>query len=192
MKPLLIATHNAGKFQEFQAILAPIECIPAQSLKLTSPEEKGLSFIENAILKARAAATASQMPALADDSGLVVPALKGAPGIYSARYAGKDANDLNNIEKLLEQMQYLTGKDRNAYFYCALALVQYAEDPTPLIAIGQFHGLIHHTPEGFNGFGYDPIFYLKEYECTLATLPSETKNRISHRAKALIQLKKML
>lgn len=128
-------------------------------------------------------------PALADDSGLVVPALNGAPGIYSARYAGNQATDAENINLLLENMVHLTNEQREAWFYCAIALVQHAKDPTPIIATGICKGFIHDIPAGGGGFGYDPIFYLPEYQCTMAQLPAKLKNNISHRAQALKQLR---
>lgn len=188
MKKIVLATSNPGKIKELQALLAPIECIPQTSLGISDAIENGLSFIENALIKARHASFYANAPALADDSGLVVPSLDGAPGIYSARYAGIQATDTENINLLLEKMIHSTNEQREAWFYCAIALVQHAKDPTPIIATGICKGFIHDRPEGKGGFGYDPIFYLPEYQCTMAQLPATLKNNISHRAHALKQL----
>ncbi|HIG0326738.1 TPA: RdgB/HAM1 family non-canonical purine NTP pyrophosphatase [Legionella pneumophila] len=192
MKEIILATSNLGKIKEFEQLLAPTICIPQADLGISDAEETGLSFIENAILKARHASSLANKPALADDSGLVVPSLNGEPGIYSARYAGIKANDEDNIQLLLRKMADLSQEQRQAYFYCAIALIQHAKDPTPLITTGVFHGVISTKPSGTNGFGYDPIFYLNEYRCTAAELPAKIKNRISHRAKALNQLRALL
>ena len=189
MKDIILATSNPGKIKELQALLAPIHCIAQSSLGITDAEESGLSFIENAIIKARHASLLAGKPALADDSGLVIPALNGEPGIYSARYAGPQANDQNNISLLLKNMAHLSTEQRQGFFYCAIALVQHAKDPTPIIATGRFDGSITTTPSGDGGFGYDPIFYVVEYQCTAAQLPATIKNTISHRAKALAQLR---
>jgi XTP/dITP diphosphohydrolase len=182
MKEIILATSNLGKIKEFKQLLAPTICIPQADLGISDAEETGLSFIENAILKARHASSLANKPALADDSGLVVPSLNGEPGIYSARYAGIKANDEDNIQLLLRKMADLSQEQRQAYFYCAIAL----------ITTGVFHGVISTKPSGTNGFGYDPIFYLNEYRCTAAELPAKIKNRISHRAKALNQLRALL
>ena len=192
MKDIVLATSNSGKITELKAILSPIHCIPQANLNIKSIEETGLSFIENAILKARFTSRISKMPALADDSGLVVSALHGAPGIYSARFAGVGASDKDNIHHLLERLYKTPREERQAYFYCALALIQHEDDATPLIATGKLMGEISLEPQGTNGFGYDPIFYLKQYDCTLATLTETIKNTISHRALALNQLKQQL
>ena len=192
MKKIILATSNPGKIRELNELLAPIHCISQTTLNIADAEENGLSFIENALIKARHASLHAQKPALADDSGLVVPALNGAPGIYSARYSGAHATDKDNIDLLLKNMISLQGKDREAYFYCALVLVQHAQDPTPLIATGIFKGIIHPEPLGEAGFGYDPVFYIDEYQCTAAQLPAKLKNNISHRAKALSQLRELI
>ena len=189
MKEIILATSNAGKIKELQSLLAPVHCIGQNTLGISSAEENGLSFIENALIKARHASLMSGKPALADDSGLVVPSLNGAPGIYSARYAGVDATDEDNIKLLLANMAHLLSEQRQAYFYCAIALVQHATDPTPIIATGRFLGSISTGAAGEGGFGYDPIFYVKEYQCTAAQLPANIKNTISHRAQALNQLR---
>lgn len=192
MKEIILATSNPGKIKELEQLLTPIECISQTALGISNAEETGLSFIENAIIKARHVSTLANKPALADDSGLVVPALNGEPGIYSARYAGIKANDEDNIQQLLRNMSGLPHEQRAAYFYCAIALIQHAKDPTPLIATGVFHGVISMKSSGANGFGYDPVFYINEYQCTAAELPAKIKNRISHRAKALGQLRAIL
>lgn len=192
MNELILATSNAGKIKELAAILAPIHCIAQSDLGIESVDETGLSFIENALLKARFASHRANKPALADDSGLVVPALNGEPGIYSARFAGLNVTDTDNIQLLLHKMKSLVGEQREAYFYCAITLVRFANDPTPLVATGVFKGFITQTLQGEGGFGYDPVFYVPQFECTAAELPSTIKNQISHRAKALEQLRTLL
>lgn len=192
MNKLILATSNKGKIKELSELLAPIQCITQSSLGIISTEENGLSFIENALIKARHASLCAGLPALADDSGIVVPALNGEPGIYSARYAGEDSSDEENIHLLLERMSHLQAEQRDAYFYCAIAVVTHAKDPTPLIATGVFKGIISSEPSGGGGFGYDPILYLPEHECTAAQLPTSIKNTISHRAKALNKLRQLL
>uniref|UniRef100_UPI002638D8A0 RdgB/HAM1 family non-canonical purine NTP pyrophosphatase n=1 Tax=uncultured Legionella sp. TaxID=210934 RepID=UPI002638D8A0 len=189
---IILATSNSGKINELNELLSPIHCISQSALDIPSADETGLSFIENAILKARHASSIANKPALADDSGLVVPALNGEPGIFSARYAGIEASDQENIELLLAKMPHLHGEQRQAYFYCAIALVQHATDPTPVISTGMFHGTIHTHASGSGGFGYDPVFYIQEYRCTAADLPATIKNTISHRAKALNQLRELI
>ena len=192
MNELILATSNPHKILELQALLAPIHCISQQSMGINSAEETGLSFIENAIIKARHASRLSHKPALADDSGLVVPVLQGKPGIYSARFAGVNATDHENIELLLKKLGHTTDGPREAYFYCGLALVLHADDPTPLLAMGKIHGRIAHKQQGEHGFGYDPIFYLPDFNCSMAELPAAIKNTISHRALALLQLQDQL
>lgn len=192
MKEIILATSNKGKIAELKAILSSWHCIPQTSLGIENAEETGLSFVENAIIKARHASQLSNKPALADDSGLVVPALNGAPGIYSARFAGIDATDSDNINLLLTKLEGVPKMQRQAYFYCAIALVEYGSDPTPIIATGKFIGIISNIRMGEQGFGYDPIFYLENHHCTAAQLPAKIKNMISHRAQALSQLRKQL
>lgn len=192
MKEIILATGNRGKIAELEAILHPIHCIPQANLGITEAEETGLSFIENAIIKARHASRLGNKPALADDSGLVVAALHGAPGIYSARFAGKQGNDAANIDLLLTKLADIPVDQRQAYFYCAIALVRHAEDPTPLIATGTFEGIITTERKGEQGFGYDPVFYIDSEQCTAAQLPAKIKNSISHRAKALAKLRELL
>lgn len=188
MKQLILATSNAGKIAELQTLLSPIECISQRALGIEDTEENGLSFIENALIKARHASLLSGKPALADDSGLVVPVLNGAPGIYSARFAGPDASDADNIKKLIFALSNSPVNERQAFFYCAIVLVRHAKDPTPIIATGALHGVIATIPAGDNGFGYDPVFYLPEHGCTLAEIGTDEKNKISHRASAIQQL----
>lgn len=193
LNELILATGNTGKIHEFQNLLAPLNCIAQQELGISAAEETGLSFIENAILKARHASRIGQKPALADDSGLVVNALAGTPGIYSARFAGVNATALENTQLLLERLQDIEEEaQRQAYFYCALALVEHENDPTPIIAVGRLDGLIAKASCGEKGFGYDPVFYLPEYQCTAAELPLSVKNKISHRAIAFQQLLQQL
>lgn len=187
MKKIILATSNSGKIAELRSLLYPTECVPQSMLGIQDAEETGLSFIENALIKARHASRFSGEPALADDSGLVVPALNGQPGIYSARFAGKNASDADNIERLLQQLRLKHTSDRSAFFYCAIALVSHADDPTPMIATGTLNGIITEAPTGNKGFGYDPIFYLPSHQCTLAELSTAEKNTISHRAQALKQ-----
>ncbi len=192
MKKLVLATSNKGKIVELEALLTPLTCIPQEAFGLSSPEETGLSFVENALLKARYASRLTKLPALADDSGLVVPALQGEPGIYSARFAGKNASDEENITLLLSKLDHLPESARQAYFYCSLVLVEYANDPTPLIAQGKFFGTIARKPCGKQGFGYDPIFFIDKLNCTAAELPLDIKNCLSHRAQALEHLQQQL
>ncbi len=190
---LVLASHNAGKLKELQAMLG--DAVRVRSVGEFSdvePEETGLSFIENAILKARNAARVSGLPALADDSGLIVDALGGgAPGIYSARYADGLGDAANNA-KLLDALSQVPDAERGAQFVCALALVRHAEDPLPILCEGLWHGRILHAPRGEHGFGYDPLFWVPEADCSSAELPPEQKNRLSHRARAMAQLKARL
>jgi XTP/dITP diphosphohydrolase len=192
MKNILLATHNAGKIAEFTALFSPIKCIPQDVYKIKDIEETGASFIENALIKARHASICVQGPALADDSGLVVRALGGQPGIYSARYAGINAKPAQNIEKLLTELQDVPHEERDAYFYCALVLLRYPNDPTPIIATGRCDGWITDAPSGTYGFGYDPIFYVPSTQCTMANISPAIKNTISHRALAMQSLRAQL
>jgi XTP/dITP diphosphohydrolase len=165
-----------------------IELVTQDSLGIESPEETGLSFIENALLKARYASKLSGLPALADDSGLSVDALRGAPGIYSARYAGAEATDQDNVNKLLSELSSVDAASRQARFHCVLAFVRYAEDPVPVIAQGYWEGSILFEPSGKEGFGYDPIFYVESQQCSAAQMEKATKNAISHRGMAMASL----
>lgn len=192
MNTLVLASHNAGKLKELQAMLGDhFQVRSVAEFSQEAPEETGLSFIENAILKARHAARVSGLPALADDSGLAVDTLGGAPGIHSARYSGSGDDAANNA-KLLEVMQDIADGQRGAQFVCALALVRHAEDPLPVVCEGLWRGRILHAPQGEHGFGYDPLFWVEEHGCSSAELETELKNRISHRALAMEQLKRRL
>lgn len=187
---IVLASGNAGKIKEFNELLGPlnIEVIPQSAFNVTDIEETGLTFIENAILKARHAAEETGLPALADDSGLSVDALDGAPGIYSARYAGSPSNAKANIDKLLNNMKFVADDERQASFHCVLALMRSTLDPTPIICHGQWHGRLLKQPRGENGFGYDPIFFVESEDATAAELDAAVKNKISHRAIALQKL----
>lgn len=188
-KTIVLASHNAGKLKELQAMLGNrFQVRSVAEFSSEAPEETGLSFIENAILKARHAARVSGLPALADDSGLAVDYLGGAPGIHSARYSGTGDDAANNA-KLLQVMRDVPDAQRGARFVCALALVQHAEDPLPVVCEGFWEGSILHTPQGEQGFGYDPLFWVAEQQCSSAGLEPELKNRLSHRARAMQQLK---
>jgi XTP/dITP diphosphohydrolase len=191
LKKVVLASNNAGKLREFAALFgaAGIELIPQGQLNVPEAEEPYPTFVENALTKARHASKLTGLPALADDSGLCVRAMRGAPGVYSARYAqlaGGEKNDAANNARLIATLQGET--DRRAYYFCVLALVRYAEDPEPLIAEGRWHGEILDAPRGEHGFGYDPHFYLPSLNATAAELEPAVKNRSSHRAIALKQL----
>jgi len=186
MNKLVIASNNPGKLREFQHILAPlgIEVLTQSQLGISEAEEPHCTFVENALTKARHVSAASGLPALADDSGICVAALGGAPGVISARYAGDNPkSDQRNNERLLREMQNVS--DRRAHYYCVLVLVRHAEDPQPLIAEGEWQGEIAHEARGDGGFGYDPLFWLPQYNKTAAELSHDEKARISHRAQAL-------
>lgn len=188
---LVLASGNAGKLAELQAMLGDeVEVLPQSLFVEVEAEETGLTFIENAIIKARHAARASGLPALADDSGLAVDALGGAPGIYSARYA--EGGDQANNAKLLDALKDVPDEQRGARFISVLALMLHAEDPTPIICEGVWHGQILREPRGSQGFGYDPLFWVPERDCASAELPAADKNRISHRARAMADLRKRL
>jgi len=190
MQRLVLASNNPGKVREIDQMLAglDLQVLPQSEFNAGDVEETGLTFVENAILKARNAAQHSNLPAIADDSGLEVDALDGAPGIYSARYAGVGASDAQNLQKLLADLAAVPDAKRSARFQCLLVYLRHASDPTPLICQGTWEGVITFEPAGDNGFGYDPVFYLPDQHCTSAQLPAETKNRLSHRGQALRQL----
>lgn len=190
MSTLVLATSNQGKVAELQALLDQhnIQVVAQGEFDIPSVAETGLTFVENALIKARHAANHSSLPALADDSGLVVPALGGAPGIYSARYAGEEANDQANNQKLLAEMVGLEGDDRRAHFFCAVVYIRHPEDPQPLICQGTWRGAVLSEPSGKGGFGYDPLFFVPSHGCAAAELPKEVKNTISHRGQAMQQL----
>jgi XTP/dITP diphosphohydrolase len=191
---IVLASNNAGKVREIGQLLtgARIQMIPQGDYGVPEVEETGLTFVENAIIKARNAALHSGLPAIADDSGLEVDALCGAPGIYSARYAGAGASDEANLRKLLSDLTGLPEPERTARFQCVLVYLRHAEDPTPLICQGTWEGLILTEPHGSNGFGYDPIFLVPTQGCSSAELDPETKNRLSHRGQALRELQRLL
>jgi XTP/dITP diphosphohydrolase len=182
---LVVASNNAGKLREIGQILAPlaIELLPQSALGVTEAEEPHATFVENALGKARHAARATGLPALADDSGLCVAALGGAPGVHSARFAGEPKDDQRNNERLVAMLAGRT--DRAAWYACVMVLLRHADDPEPIVAQGRWHGTIVAEPRGDGGFGYDPHFFLPEHGCTAAELPAERKNGISHRAQAL-------
>lgn len=193
MKKLMLATGNSGKVRELNAMLSGVcEVISQKELGVNEVPETGLSFIENALIKARNASRQTGLPALADDSGLVVDALNGAPGIYSARYAGEGATDEENLQKLLSDLKRNNNDNRQARFWCALAFVLHGDDPTPVIIQRGWEGKIIDEVRGEGGFGYDPIFYLSTHNCTSAELSSEEKNKISHRGQALQAFLKQL
>ncbi|AWK41067.1 XTP/dITP diphosphatase [Photorhabdus laumondii subsp. laumondii] len=187
MQKVVLATGNPGKVRELAQLLADfgLDIVAQTELGVDSAEETGLTFIENAILKARHAAQVTGLPAIADDSGLSVDILGGAPGIYSARYAGENATDQQNLEKLLDTMKDIPDDQRQAQFNCVLVYIRHAEDPTPLVFHGRWPGFIAHKSAGNGGFGYDPIFYIPELGCTAAELTGEQKNAVSHRGQAL-------
>jgi XTP/dITP diphosphohydrolase len=186
MKKLILATGNLGKVREMNAMLKGVyEVVSQKELGVNEVPETGLSFVENALIKARNASRQTGLPALADDSGIVVDALNGAPGIYSARYAGEGASAEENLQKLLVDLKRQNTGSRQARFWCALAFVQHGDDPTPVIIQRSWEGEIINEARGQGGFGYDPIFYLPSHGCTSAELSSEEKNKISHRGQAL-------
>lgn len=191
---VVFASHNEGKIGELQSLLHGLDLvvIPQKDLGVEEIEETGLTFIENALLKARHACQVTGLPAIADDSGLEVFALKNAPGIYSARFAGKQATAKENIQKLLVDLQNIAPDQRQARFYCCLVYLAHANDPTPLICDGTWPGLILPRPQGENGFGYDPVFFDPHEGCSAAELPASKKNFLSHRGKALKCLLKKL
>ncbi|MEH8017911.1 RdgB/HAM1 family non-canonical purine NTP pyrophosphatase [Rheinheimera muenzenbergensis] len=191
---IVLASGNKGKVTELSQMLAPfkLQVIPQTELGVSDADETGLTFIENAIIKARHAALATGLPAIADDSGLAVDALDGAPGIYSARYAGEAASDSANIDKLLLALKDVPPGQRAAQFHCVLVYLRHAEDPTPLVCHGVWHGSITQQRAGCGGFGFDPVFYVATEDCTSAELSRERKQQLSHRGKALAQLLKLL
>jgi len=185
---LVLASGNAGKIKEIQAILKNYTITAQNAFNIPEAEETGSTFIENAIIKARNAAQYSHLPAIADDSGLVIDALQGAPGVISARYAGDNATDTDNNQRVLEKMQGIPSSQRTARFICVIVLLRHANDPFPVIAQASWEGVILEAPQGDHGFGYDPIFWVPEKQCSSAELPAHIKNTLSHRAKALQQL----
>ena len=184
---MVLASGNAGKLKELQAMLAglPLQVVAQRELGVGDVEETGLTFVENALIKARHACTVTGLPALADDSGLIVDALGGAPGLYSARYAGSPTDDAANNAKLLDALRAIPAERRSARFYAVIVLLRHANDPQPLICEGSWEGRIIDTPRGSNGFGYNPVFLDEELGLTAAEMQPAQKNGRSHRAKAL-------
>jgi XTP/dITP diphosphohydrolase len=189
---IVLASGNSGKIREFQAVLKQYNLSPQSDFSVPEAEETGLTFLENALIKARNAARHAGLPALADDSGLIVDALNGAPGIYSARYAGSQASDQENLDKLLVDLDDVADDLRTARFVCVLAYCRYPEDPIPVIAQGVWEGSILREQRGEGGFGYDPVFYVPEKQCTSAQLTAQQKNALSHRGQALAELCRLL
>jgi XTP/dITP diphosphohydrolase len=185
MQKLVIASNNPGKLAEFRALLAPLafDVIPQGELGVSEADEPHITFVENALAKARHAARSTGLPALADDSGICVPALGGEPGVHSARFAGEPRSDARNNAKLIAALADVP--DRRAFYSCALVMLRHADDPHPLITEGEWWGEVIATPRGAGGFGYDPYFWLPDYGCTAAELPPATKNDLSHRGIAL-------
>lgn len=187
---LVLASGNKGKLKEFGQVLAPLgfEVVPQSEFNVPEVDETGLTFVENALLKAREASRVSGLPAMADDSGIEVDALNGAPGIYSARFSGPDATDQKNNDKLLQELSGLSEQERTARYWCVLVYLRHADDPTPIIAQGSWEGRILEAPQGDGGFGYDPLFWVESEGCTAAQLSPEQKNKLSHRGKATLDL----
>lgn len=198
LRQVVLASSNAGKLQELNDLLRDVgfEVLPQSSLNIEAAAETGLTFVENAIIKARHACSLSGLPAIADDSGLEVDALHGKPGIHSARFAADDVASDNpdqaNNAKLLNSLEGLTQADRNARFRCLLVFMRHHEDPAPIIGQGSWEGRVLHQPQGTGGFGYDPLFYAPERDCSAAQLNPADKNLLSHRGKALRNLKAQL
>ncbi len=189
---VVIATGNPGKLREIAALLASVQldCVAQSDLGVEPGPETGVTFVENALQKARHAAALTDLPAIADDSGIVVAALDGRPGVYSARYAGEDASDEDNVDKLLHELR--GADDRAAHFHCAAVYIRHANDPQPVIAEASWHGTITSERRGAGGFGYDPVFYVPERGCTSAELEPERKNELSHRGMAFRRLAELL
>lgn len=187
---IVLASNNPGKVREISQLLAPLklEVVPQAEFGVTEIEETGLTFVENAILKARNAARHTGLAAIGDDSGLQVDALHGAPGIHSARYAGTNGNDQANIARLLGELLDVPEAQRTARFQCLMVYLRHAEDPTPIICQGTWEGRVLFAPRGANGFGYDPVFFVPTHSCSAAELPADAKNQLSHRGQALRKL----
>ncbi|OAI24687.1 MULTISPECIES: RdgB/HAM1 family non-canonical purine NTP pyrophosphatase [Methylomonas] len=192
MSSIVLASGNAGKIREIQAILQNDLILPQSQFQVVEPEETGSTFVENAIIKARNAARHCGLPAIADDSGLVVDALGGAPGVLSARYAGAAASDSDNNAKLLDALSAVPDHQRTARFVCVMVFMRHADDPTPIIAQGVWEGRILREPLGGNGFGYDPLFWVETFASSSAQLAPEQKNAVSHRGQALQDLRRQL
>ena len=190
MKQVVLASGNPGKVREIHQLLADLDLdvVPQNAYGVIDAEETGLSFVENALLKARNAALHTGLPAIADDSGIELDALDGRPGIYSARYAGSGARDAENLLKLIDDVKKLPEEKRQCRFVCLMVYLRHAQDPIPLIAEGLWEGIAVTTPRGTNGFGYDPMFYVPTHHCTSAELAPAIKNKLSHRGQALRSL----
>ena len=190
MQKIVLASNNKGKVRELGQMLSTLdmEVLPQATFNIEDAEETGLTFVENAIIKARHAAEIAGLPAIADDSGLEVDALNGAPGIYSARFSGPGASDEKNLIKLLDELKDVAEENRTARFQCLLVYMRHAKDPTPLICQGTWEGRITFEPQGDNGFGYDPVFFVPTHNCTSAQLSADEKNVLSHRGQALQKL----
>lgn len=195
-RQIVLASNNAHKLTELQALLEPLQLQlrPQSDFKLDSVEETGSTFVENALIKARYAAKHTRMPAIADDSGLVVPALDGAPGVHSSRYAGDPSTDALNNQKLMRELDKFGESDpsRKAFFVAVLVFLESTLDPLPIIASGIWHGRIVRAPRGTHGFGYDPLFLPDEQDRTIAELPAATKNSLSHRARAVAEFSELM
>ena len=185
---IVLASGNQGKITEIQAILAGHPIVPQSAFNVAEAEETGSTFVENAIIKARNAALHCNLPSIADDSGLVVDAINGAPGVISARYAGVGASDQDNVYKLLKELEGVPENQRSARFICVMVFMEHADDPFPVIAQGVWEGRILNHPIGNNGFGYDPVFWVPEYNCASAELSAAVKDSLSHRGQALRSL----
>ena len=194
IRQVVLASGNQGKLKEFQHLLEAldIKMLPQSQFDVDAVDETGLTFVENAILKARHAASISGLPVIADDSGIEVDALNGQPGIYSARFAGVGASDADNNQKLLELLRGIPSMERTARFHCVLVYMRHADDPVPLICHGAWEGYILEEPRGEHGFGYDPLFLVPSEHCSAAELPRAKKNQISHRAQAMALLVEQL
>ena len=189
---IVLASSNLGKIKEIQAILAKQVIVPQSAFNVTDADETGSTFVENAIIKARNAALHCNLSSIADDSGLVVDALNGAPGVTSARYAGVGASDHDNVLKLLDELKGVPDEQRTARFICVMVFMEHANDPFPVIAQGVWEGRILQRPVGANGFGYDPVFWVPEHNCASAELSADVKNSLSHRGQALRSLTNLI
>ncbi len=194
MSKIILASSNKGKLKEINQLLsgAELDVVSQSEFNITDADETGLTFVENAIIKARHASAHAKLPAIADDSGLEVDALNGAPGIYSARYAGEGTTDQKNLEKLLQELKDVPEEQRTARFQCLMVYMRHENDPTPLICQGTWEGRILFEPKGTNGFGYDPVFYVPTHDCSSAELEPDLKNSLSHRGQALTKLVRLL
>ena len=189
-RTFVLASSNPGKLAEMSALLDPagVRVVPQDALAVEPPAETGLTFVENALIKARAACAATGLPAVADDSGIVVDALEGAPGVRSARYAGPGASDADNVARLLEALRGVAPADRGAAFVCTIACLRHARDPCPIVCEGVWEGRVLDAPRGDGGFGYDPVFFVEALGRSAAELPQVEKNAVSHRGQALARL----